>query len=143
LFSWFRQSFSWIFHLFCYLLLLFFFIVFLTHMYNRLVSTTCTHYRSNAGDSTLFNCCCRSMALLNFSIHVRLINQTIVVYFIRFSLKGSACPLLTICFSDGAHMNNQRIEVIWSFFFPIYQNVLHAGEKKQFVFIWKMIRKSL
>ena len=67
-----------------------FFIVFLTHMHQWLVFATCTRYRSNADDSTLSNCCCRSMALLNFSTHIRLINQMrpLVVYF---SLSTGKC----------------------------------------------------
>jgi hypothetical protein len=81
-----------------------FFIVFLTHMHNRLVSMTCTRYRSNADDSTLSNCCCRSMALLNFSTYIRLINQMLLLFiflFLSYSPQGSAYPLLlAICSSD-------------------------------------------
>jgi hypothetical protein len=80
-----------------------FFIVFLTHMHNRLVSMTCTRYRSNADDSTLSNCCCRSMALLNFSTRIRLINQMLLVFVFFLSPQGSAYPLiLAICSSDCA-----------------------------------------
>lgn len=91
-----------------FLLCVIFFIVFLTHMPNRLVSLTCTRYRSDADDSTLSYCCCRSMALLNFSTHIRLINQMLLrlVSFslsLSLSLQGNACPLiLTICSSDCA-----------------------------------------
>ena len=76
----------------CLFILCYFFIVFLTHMHNRLVSMTCTRYRSNADDSTLFNCCCRSMALLNFSTHIRLINQMLL--FICLFLDFVLCFLL-------------------------------------------------
>jgi len=110
----------------------FFFIVFLTHTHNRLVSLTCTDYRSNADDSTLFNCCCRSMALLNFSIHVRMINQMIVVsIYSFFSPQGSTCPLLAICFSDDAYeqSTNRSYLIV---FLSIYRNVLRVGDKKSF-----------
>jgi hypothetical protein len=90
----------------------FFFIVFLTHMHNRLVSLTCTDYRSNADDSTLFNCCCRSMALLNFSIHVRMINQMIVVSIYSFFLHREVLVHYWQYVFLMMHMNNQRIEVI-------------------------------
>ncbi len=98
----------------CYLLLLFSFFLnsfLFTHMHNRLVSTVCTRYRSNADDSTLFNCCCRSMALLNFSIHVRLINQMIVVYLCVFFLHRE---VLVHCmyFFSMIHINSQRNKVI-------------------------------
>lgn len=71
-----------------FLLCVIFFIVFLTHMPNRLVSLTCTRYRSDADDSTLSYCCCRSMALLNFSTHIRLINQ-MLLRLVSFSLSLS------------------------------------------------------
>ena len=69
-----------------------FFIVFLTHMHNRLVPMPCTRYRSNADDSTLFNRCCRSMALLNFSPRIRLINQMLLLFFLlALSLSTGKC----------------------------------------------------
>ena len=95
----------------CYSLLLFsfyyiLFIVFLTHMHNRLVSTICTHYRLNADDSTLFNCCCRSNGPIKL-FHSHPFDQSdatsILFPFFR-SPQGSVYSLLLpICSSDCVH----------------------------------------
>jgi hypothetical protein len=102
-----------------------FFIVSLTHTHQWLVFATCTRYRSNADDSTLSNCCCRSMALLNFSTHIRLINQMrpLAVYF-SFSTGKCLSIIGNMFFSSDIEtvdvhcsFSNEQIKVIWSLLF--------------------------
>jgi len=128
--------------------LFFFFIVFLTHMHNQLVSLACTRYRSNADDSTLFNCCCRSMGLLNFSTRIRLINQMLLrfkytdfFFFSHFS-TGKCLSIIianmffrlciwTVGIYDETQSTNQKdYQIVLSPRSSLYRNVRRARDKK-------------
>jgi hypothetical protein len=91
------------------------------------------------------------MALLNFSTHIRLINQMLLLFFFfSFSLhREVAYPLLlAICSSDCAYeqytlMIKQSTNQSYLIVFFFYRNVLRVKDKNQLFFLKMLLENSI